>query len=251
MSKEIVAKTALEENAEQENLDTQQVSDDTKQNELNSISETNKESTDLNSSVQSVPKTTGSNNPAISSSMLDQDVIEKFDVDLIKSKMQQAIPDSAGVKQFITNLDGTKVTFSEVNELITYTHNKKNDCALIVECSGTLDLQLSMLMCACKFGSRELPFNTTLSFFENPKHRNKKRNELSANEQIALTVISKFSGKSSSIIKKLMLEGKTIVAGDAKKLGIIDNVTGLEDRDASARSAAATGRKKKKELTPA
>lgn len=240
--------------AEQENSaleSTQQVSDDTKQIDLNSISETNCDSAETSSFVQPVTTKKRSNDQVITSSAPDDNVIEKFDLDLIKSKMQQATPDSSGKKEVLINLGNEKIPFSETSELISYIHNKNNDCDVNANGSGVLDLPLIMLISACKFGSRNAQFTTTLSFFENPKHRGKKRNELSANEQIALSVISKFSSKSSSIIKKLMLEGKTVVAGDAKKLGIIDHVTGLEDRDASARSAALTEKKRKRKITTA
>jgi len=245
---------AEQENSVKENI--QQTTDIFDQNEKNSITVTNNESAESNSTVQPVQpviSNTGPNVPIVFSKSVLAKVMDQAQANSIELDLKNAIADALGNKHIELLFSNTSAT-ADGNLLATIDLISKvpqYGCHVHVKCLGSVDFPSTIFTCTSKFGERRAQFTTMFAMFENPKHMEKKRKSMTSNEENAFNVLCKFSPSKKRIFKELILNGKKITAVTAKMLGIIDQVEGLVDMYANERSAAVTGKKKQKELTPA
>lgn len=155
---------------------------------------------------------------------IDVKAIDAEAVSAIKKTVSEIQPSTDGTKMFGLNFESTSGTIPEAITLLEGIH--KSDVDYTTSGSGELGLAAIILLAGAKPGERSVSSTAMFNFCAVNDKSVKKRKDLTAEEQQALEILSKFSVNKKKRIKSLMLSGAKASATDMKALRLIDKIEG-------------------------
>lgn len=142
----------------------------------------------------------------------------------VMNSLKEVQPSADGSKTIGLDFESATGAISDAITLIKDIHKSDVDCT--TSGSGELGLAAIILLAGGKFGERTADATATFNFFTDPKKAGKKRKTLLPDEENALEILNKLTGRQKTRIRSLMLSGANVTASEMKSLGLIDTIEG-------------------------